>query len=170
MDPTTVELMLDQVRDIYRALSGDNLPEASPTDAGTEAPPAEEVIRRFADLEALARALPTVAERVPPFSFSPSLDAFDDEHEVLIEVSVPSMERKDIKLERQGELVIISGFRRRERAMNGRSCFHAEIPRGPFHRAVRLPVAKLGEPRIEVNAGLIEIHFPKTSARKPARA
>jgi hypothetical protein len=28
----------------------------------------------------------------------------------------------------------------------------------------------LGEPRIEVNQGLIEIHFPKTPAGKPAKA
>ena len=170
MDPTTIELMLDQVRAIYRALAGADLPEPSTTVPPGETPPAEEVLHGFANLEALARNMPSVIERVPPFSFSPPLDAFNDDHEILIELAVPGVERKDFKVERTGELVIISGFRRGERAANGRSYFHAEIPRGPFHRVVRLPYSMLGEPRIEVNQGLIEIHFPKTPAHKPAKA
>jgi len=172
MDPTTIELMLDQVRAIYRALAGADLPEPQPDSVPTpaEEPAAEDVVHGFANLEALARNMPSVIERVPPFSFSPPLDAFNDDHEILIEVAVPGVERKDFKVERTGELVIISGFRRGERAANGRSYFHAEIPRGPFHRVVRLPHSMLGEPRIEVNQGLIEIHFPKTPAHKPAKA
>src|SRR5262249_14908913 len=112
-----------------------------------------------------------VIERVPPFSFSPPLDALNDEHEVIIEVAVPGVDRKDVKVERTGELVVISGFRRGQRVTNGRTYFHAEIPRGPFHRVARLPLPMLGEPRIEVNQGLIEIHFPKTPVgTPPARA
>src|SRR5215831_932873 len=166
----TLDLMLDQVRAIYRALAGAELPESSGQAVSAEAPSAEVVLERFADLEALARNLPSVTQRVPPFSFSPPFDSFNDEHEFLIEVAVPSVERGDVKVERTGDVVVISGFRRGERAANGRTYYHAEIPRGPFHRVVRLPYSMLGEPRIEVNQGLIEIHFPKTAAHKPAKA
>jgi HSP20 family molecular chaperone IbpA len=168
MDPTTVELMLDQVRAIHRALTGKDLPDPPPQATAAKAPPAEEVVHRFADLEAIARNMPNVIERVPPFSFSPPVDALNDEHEVLIEVAVPGVERKDVKVERTGQMVVISGFRRGERAANGRTYFQAEIPRGPFHRVVRLPFALQGEPRIEVNQGLIEIHFPKTPMGTPS--
>jgi HSP20 family molecular chaperone IbpA len=174
MDPTTVELMLDQVRAIHRALTGNDPPEPPSETLSAKAPLAEEVVHRFANLEAIARHMPNIIERVPPFSFSPPLDALNDEHEVLIEIAVPGVERKDVKVERTGQLVVISGFRRGERVANGRTYFHAEIPRGPFHRVVRLPFAllgELGEPRIEFNQGLIEIHFPKTSVgTSPARA
>src|SRR5262245_46973372 len=162
----TLDLMLDQVRAIYRALAGTELPDPSGQAVSAEAPSAEVVLERFADLEALARNIPSVIQRVPPFSFSPPFDSFNDEQEFLIEVAVPSVERGDVKVERTGDVVVISGFRRGERAANGRTYYHAEIPRGPFHRVVPLPIPVMREPRIEIEHGLIRIHFPKTPAAK----
>jgi HSP20 family molecular chaperone IbpA len=169
MDSTTAELMLDQVRAIYRALSGNDLPD-SPVPKG-KAPEATDVVRRFADLEAVARTLPPVVERVPPFSFSPPLDAVDDEREVTIELAIPGIGRDDFTVECNDSWVVITGFRRGGRASNGRSYFHAEIPRGPFHRVIRLPVSVAGEPRVELNGGVIEIRLSKLPAGDtPAKA
>jgi hypothetical protein len=64
MDPTTVELMFEHVRAIYRAVAGSELPE--PTTA--EPPPTPEEVRHsFEALEALARTVSAVTEHVPPF-------------------------------------------------------------------------------------------------------
>src|SRR5262249_39991882 len=149
---------------------GSDLPAPPESAPPRPAATADQVLHQFADLEALARSIPAVMECVPPFSFSPPVDVLNDEREVLVQVAAPGVDPKEARVQRTGELVVISGVRQGQSLSNGRTYFHAEIPRGPFHRVVRLPFAMLGEPRIESSQGLIEIHFPKASAgRPPAR-
>src|SRR4051812_46226404 len=98
MHYSTVELMRDQVRAIYRALTGNELPQSETKPSPSETPiSAEEVARRFPDLEALARSIPTIVERVPPFSFSPPMDVFEDERGLLVELAVPGIDKEDVK-------------------------------------------------------------------------
>jgi HSP20 family molecular chaperone IbpA len=162
MHPRTLELMEDQTRAIYRAVTGVDLPDPAPS-TGPEVQ-IEEVARRFADLEAMARTFPAVVERVPPFSFAPPFDALDEGRTLLIELAVPGLERGDVTVERTDDLLIVSGVRTGERASNGRTYLHAEIPRGPFHRVIRLPLSTTSEPRVEVDRGLIRIHLTKVPA------
>jgi HSP20 family molecular chaperone IbpA len=165
---TTVELMRDQVRAIYRALTGDEMPD--PKDSGQPSEiTMDEVARRFADLESMARRIPSVIEKVPPFSFAPPVDACDDGQDVVIEVAVPGVRQEDIEVARVGDMLTISGVRNGSQVSNGRNYFVAEIPRGPFHRALRLPYAVVSEPRVEVDGGIVRIRLAKTPAA-PARA
>lgn len=172
MQPAMIELMRDQVHAIYRAVTGSNLPEG-------EAPPSEEgkatgeasstdlddLERRFVELETLARTLPSVAERVPPFSFTPLLDVMTVEGGVVLELALPGTDRADVEVTVEGEVLAVSGFRRADRAADGREYVHAEIPCGPFHRVVRLPIPVEGEPRVELERGLLRIHIaPATAA------
>src|SRR4051812_19584212 len=123
MQSSTVDLMRDQVRAIFRALTGTELPAVETKHAPSETPiSAEEVARRFADLEALARSPPAVTERVPPFSFSPPIDVFEDDRGLLVEVAVPGADKDDVKVELDGERLNISGVRSGERLSNGRTC------------------------------------------------
>src|SRR5262249_1948379 len=145
-----------------RALTGVDLPD--PPASISPDVPIEEVARRFADLDALARLVPAVVERVPPFSFAPPFDAIDEQRELLIELAVPGLDRSDAPVERPDELRVVSGIRSGERAPNGRTYLHAEIPRGPFHRVIRLPFSTTSEPRVEIDRGLIRIHLAKTPA------
>jgi HSP20 family protein len=171
MDAKTVQLMNEQVRAIYRALTGQDLPETGdvPHSPGPDVSPAD-VARRFAELDTLARQVPSVAERVPPFSFAPPLDAVDTGRELLIEVGVPGIEARDVRVELRGDTVTISGVRSGERGLNGRTYYHHELPRGPFHRVVGVPFPVVGEPRVEVERGLISVHLTKASKASPARA
>jgi HSP20 family molecular chaperone IbpA len=167
---TTVELMRDQVRAIYRALTGDEMPEATASEAtvSAESPDIspeismDEVARRFADLEAMARRYPVVTEKVPPFSFAPPIDACDDGQELVIEIAVPGVRQEDVEVTRSGDLLTITGLRNGSRISNGRNYFIAEIPRGPFHRALRLPYAVVSEPRVEIDSGILRIRLAKT--------
>ncbi len=167
MHPATISLMYDQVRAIYRAVTGSDMPEPEGPGASPERAPEGgqeialgDVANRFAELESVARTIPIVAERVPPFSFAPPLDAFEEGQELIVEVAVPGVERGDVTVERLGNQLVVSGMRRGERASNGRSYLHAEIPRGPFHRVIQLPYA-VAEPRVDVRQGLIRIQLTK---------
>src|SRR5262249_21976441 len=140
----------------------------SATAAETSAPSLDVVAQRFADLELIARSIPAVAERIPPFSFAPPMDAIGTEKELIFEIAVPGIERNEVNIEVSDDLLVVSGSRAGEREVNGRTYYHAEIPRGPFRRVVRLPGAVVGEPRVELDRGLIRVRL--TRATKAARA
>jgi HSP20 family protein len=168
MHPATIELMHEQVRTIYRAATGAELrddTEVEGAGAGEPSPPgSEEVERRFAELEALVRQDPELGARVPPFSFSPLLDVIDEGAELCVEVAVPGVELSDVTATVADDLLKVSGVRRGERIANGRSYAHAEIPRGPFERSVRLPYGVEPDLQLAVQNGLIVIRLYKRRA------
>jgi HSP20 family molecular chaperone IbpA len=168
---TTFQLMQDHVRAIYRALTGSDLPESPQSPPGaTEPPPPEMLARSFADLDARARSIPAVAERVAPFSFAPPLDAYRSGRELIIEVAAPGVARDEVRVELSGDTLLVEGSRSTEGIVDGRTYYHAEIPRGPFRRVVRLPIAVVGEPRVEVESGLVRVRLATAAKAPPARA
>ena len=102
MRPTSLELMHDHVRAIHRAVTGSDPPEPATPTAPTEPITADRVANDFAALEALARSLPFVAERVPPFSFAPPLDLIGTERELVIELGVPGVDREGVDATLEG--------------------------------------------------------------------
>ena len=162
MHPATIELMRQHVRIIYRAATGAELNESD--DVAEERAPAqldEEVERHFAELDALARSNPTVGERVPPFSFTPLLDVIDAGAELIVEIVAPGVEPADVQIETRAHELTISGVRRGELS-NGRVYVHAEIPRGPFRRTIRLPCAVEPHPDLDARHGELVLRLRKT--------
>jgi HSP20 family molecular chaperone IbpA len=173
MRGTPLELMHDHVRAIHRAVTGDDPPERDREQATDEkelqlAP--EIVTRRFAELEALARSIPAIAERVPPFSFTPPLDVIETERELTIEIGVPGVARTDVEVELAGDMLVVSGARAVEPAVAGRLYRHAEMPRGPFRRELQLPQPTSGPARIDVEQGIIRVRLAKTTKSSVPRA
>lgn len=169
---STYQLMQDHLRAIYKAITGGDLPEvkdAAPRSGGA-IPAAAEVVQSFAELAALARNIPSVAERVPPFSFTPPLDAYRTPRELVIEVGVPGVERGDVAARIEGSTLIVEGSRPTEVLADGRSYYHAEMPRGPFRRVVLLPTPVTGEPRVDVERGVVRVQFNTLSKAPPAKA
>jgi HSP20 family protein len=165
MNPELIEIMRDQVSSIYRAATGTAMPESEPSASELEAP-LEEVTRSFAELEALARTFPSLAERVPPFSFTPPLDAVLDGDDLLIELAVPGIERKDVTIECVDGMLIVSGVRRGHCGSDTRTYSHGEIPRGTFYRTFRIPFSIRGEPTVDLDRGLVRIRLKSSSAKQ----
>ncbi len=164
MRPSTLELMHDHVRAIHRAITGNDPPAATAAASPSEPITIEKLAGDFAELEALARSLPFVAERVPPFSFAPPLDLIGTEREVIVELGVPGVDREGVEATLDGDRLVITGARSISAALDGRIYLHAELPRGPFRREVRLPgVAGAGRARVEVDNGLVRVRVAKTS-------
>jgi HSP20 family protein len=159
MHPELIESMREQACTIYRAATGSDISEAQLVTPDSEAP-LEEVTRSFAELEALIRAIPSLAERVPPFSFTPLLDVIIEDEELLVEVAVPGTERKDISVECENGTLVISGVRRAQRA-GQRTYSHGEIPRGPFYRSFHVPFSVTGEPAVALERGLLRVRLKR---------
>jgi HSP20 family molecular chaperone IbpA len=159
--------MEQHVRDIYRALTGGELRDDELMEPAAGELSLDEVARRFIALESSVRQIPTIDERVPPFSFSPLLDVIDCEDHIVLELAVPGVARENVEVACSGEFITISGVRGGERGAGDLPYLHAEIPRGPFHRVVRVPTAFVAEPRMEIEHGLMRIYLPKAKAPEP---
>ena len=157
MQADIIQSMHDQVRAIYRALTGEDVVESETTFESTDVSD-ENLTRRFAELEAMARALPSVIERVPPFAFTPPVDVIAADGAVLLEIELPGLDRDAITVEQLPNALRISGVRRDGHAARG-NLFHAEIARGPFLRTIPLPFPIEAQPRIELDRGVLRIHL-----------
>ena len=161
MREPTVAMMLDHVRTIHRAVTGGEPPDGVLHEDAGVSPSASSVAGRFAELESLVRSIPTIAERVPPFSFAPAADIIAAEREIIVELGVPGVEARDVHAELRGGTLIISGIRPRDGS--ARVWLHAELPCGPFRRVVPLPLPVSGGPRIEVDRGVVRVRLAKRS-------
>jgi HSP20 family molecular chaperone IbpA len=161
MHGSRLGMMLDHVRSIHRAVTGSDPPEPAQLPEGADGPPPEQVMQHFAELEAFARTSPLISERVPQFSFSPPLDIIGTERELIVEIGVPGIERGDVEVELSGDVLMVLGARSTTQALDGRIYFHAEIPRGPFRRVVRLPEPVGNPTRVEVESGVVRVRLPK---------
>ena len=157
-----IDVMQDQVRTIYRALTGNNIPEIESSAPRPDAPLAE-ITRRFVELETVTRTDPFLSELVPPFSFTPPLDAFYSGDHVVVELAIPGVDRSDLNVEIVDGTVVISGVRRVHADFNGASFSHAEIPRGPFYRAFHVPLPVRPEPDVTLERGLLRIQLKRSS-------
>lgn len=164
MHPELIKSMRDQVCAIYRAATGADMPAVEAADCEPE-PPLEEVTRSFAELEAMARTNPVLSERVAPFSFTPPLDVFLDDEDLLIEVAVPGVDRKDVTVECTDGMIVISGIRRGHRGSTGKT-YSGEIPYGPFYRALRVPFPMSGEAAVTLDRGLLRVNLKGLSTNK----
>ncbi len=162
MREATVAMMLDHVRAIHRAVTGADPPDGIEHEDSGVSPTASAVAGRFAELESLVRSLPAIAERVPQFSFSPPADIISTEREIIVELGVPGVEARDIHTELRGGTLIVSGVCHRDRAA-ARVWLHAELPCGPFRRALPLPLPVGGGPRVEVDRGVVRVRLAKRS-------
>jgi HSP20 family molecular chaperone IbpA len=170
MHGTRLEMMHDHVRAIHRAITGSDPPDSGSTPTEHPALTLEQVAERFAELEAVARSLERIAERVPPFSFAPPLDIINTEKEMIFELGIPGVDRSDVEVEVFGDSLIVSGAVSTSRALDGRVYIRAELPRGPFRRAVRLPEPASGPARIEVENGIVRVRLSKASKSPLPRA
>jgi HSP20 family molecular chaperone IbpA len=162
VQPALIDLMQQRVRTIYRALTGADMPEAPPEPEREM--PAEEVTRRFVALETLARTDPSVAERIPPFSFTPGLDMTANGGEIVVELAVPGVDRDDVSVGVADDLLVISGFRRDQTGLDHLAFAHAEIPRGPFYREVHLPWSVHAAPEVDLERGLLRVRLRRSPA------
>jgi HSP20 family molecular chaperone IbpA len=160
MKPELIDVMQHQVQAIYHAVTGTDVPYVTPSDGGWVAP-LEEVTRRFAELETLVRSDPFASELVPPFSFTPPLDVFTTDDQIVVELAVPGVDEDDVSVEVVDGIVIVSGFRRAP--TRPRLFSHAEIPQGPFYRAFRVPLSVHPEPDCVLDRGLLRIQLTRKS-------
>jgi HSP20 family protein len=103
-----------------------------------------------------------------PSGWQPCCDIVETDEAIIVEVELPGMERKDVRVEVEGESLHITGERRATVERRGRQYYQVERSYGRFARQLRLPSTVERERiRARFRAGILTITLPK---KQPAGA
>ena len=80
---------------------------------------------------------------IPSFDFNsdfhPRMDISEDEKHVYIEAEIPGVEKKDLKISVQDNVLTISGEKKKEEEKKGKNYYRSERVYGSFTRSMTLP-------------------------------
>ena len=97
-----------------------------------------------------------------PGGWQPCCDVAETGEAIIVEVELPGIERKDVRVEVDGEVLRITGERRGTVERQGRQYYRMERSYGRFERRLRLP-ATVDRAGIQARfrAGILTITLPK---------
>lgn len=106
------------------------------------------------------KALPEVREWLP------RCDIAETDEAIIVEVELPGVQRKDVHVEVQADLLRITGERRAAIERRGRHYHRTERQYGRFERQLRLPLTVDREAiHARFRAGILIITLPKKAVR-----
>lgn len=126
-------------------------------------------------------ALPTYALDVDRFlndalramdghsTWAPACNTFEDERGFWIQAALPGIDRKDVEIVVENDVLWLKGERKDE-ASEKRTYFVQEVQPGPFSRSFKLPTT-VDQSRVTAHYkdGVLTIELPKREEMKPRR-
>lgn len=95
------------------------------------------------------------------------MDVYQTEHDLIVELQVPKVDPKDIKVTVEDGVLKVEGGQESQHEEKGKEYFRREIRRGQFVRMLSLPVSvKEGETKATFEHGVLKVTLPKTEAAK----
>ena len=103
-------------------------------------------------------------------SWSPAVDVFEKDDDLVIRAEVPGVEKDDIDIRIEDGNLVLRGERKREEEITDDNAYRLERSYGGFVRSFRLPKT-VDATRIAAtcNNGVLEITLPKAEESKPKR-
>ena len=100
--------------------------------------------------------------------WSPSVDIFETEHELVLKADAPEIEMKDIDLQVENGIVTLKGERKFEQEQNGRGYHRIERGHSSFVRAFTLPDSvDVDKAKAHDKSGVLTVTLSKTEVAKP---
>lgn len=101
-------------------------------------------------------------------TMEPSMDVYQTEHDLVVELQVPKVDPKDLKVTVEDGVLKVEGGTAEEQEEKGKEYFRREIRRGHFSRMLSLPVSVKEEAtKASFEHGVLKIVMPKSEAAKP---
>ena len=100
--------------------------------------------------------------------WSPAVDIFETEGEIVVKAELPGMERKDITLHLENNVLSLRGERKFEKETKDENYHRIERSYGAFSRSFAIP-ATVDEEKIraEYKDGVLNIVLPKKEQARP---
>jgi HSP20 family protein len=101
-------------------------------------------------------------------SWSPAVDIFETEGEIVVKAELPGMDRKDITLNLEKNVLTLKGERRFEKETKDENYHRIERSYGGFSRSFSIPATVDEESiRADYKDGVLKIVLPKKEQTKP---
>jgi HSP20 family protein len=101
-------------------------------------------------------------------AWSPSVDIFENDNEVVVKAELPGMNAKDIEVRLENNVLMLKGERQFEKETKEENYHRVEREYGTFSRAFALPTAVNGDKvTAEYKDGILKIVMPKREEIKP---
>lgn len=124
----------------------------------------EQEMEHFMDKFFGRRAAPVSSEILVP---SPDVEMLDKNDEVIVKAEVPGLDKPDIQVSVDGDLLTIKGEKKKEKETKEQDYYFCECAYGAFSRSLRLPVeVKADKITANLNNGVLEVHLPKAEEAK----
>jgi HSP20 family protein len=100
----------------------------------------------------------------------PELDIYEDENSIVVSADLPGMKADNIDVSVSGNMLSISGEKKKEEEKKGRSYYRLEKSSGSFSRRIELPSA-VDSKKISASYkdGVLEVTLPKVEKAKPKK-
>lgn len=134
----------------------------------------EEMDRLFSDIGFGNDWLAPVLGRAtaPPGFWSPQIEAFERDRELVLRADLPGLTRDEVDVELSDEGITIQGERKSEHTEDRDGYYRSERSYGKFYRRIPVPEGvKTDEAKASFNNGVLEITMPapQRGERKPRR-
>jgi HSP20 family protein len=101
-------------------------------------------------------------------SWSPSVDIFETEGEIVVKAELPGMDRKDITLHLENNVLTLRGERKFEKETKEENYHRIERSYGNFSRSFSIPATVDEENiRADYKDGVLKIILPKKEQARP---
>ena len=101
-------------------------------------------------------------------AWSPAVDIYETENEIMVQAELPGVERKDIVLNLENNVLTLKGERRFEKETRQENYHRIERSYGAFSRAFSIPAIVDDEKiRADYKDGILKIALPKKDQVKP---
>jgi len=93
----------------------------------------------------------------------PAMDVYDRKDHIVVKAEVPGIDKKNIKVRVEGNILSIRGETKKEREAKKKDYYCCERAYGSFYRTIPLPVAVEKEKvKASYKDGILTIELPKT--------
>jgi HSP20 family protein len=104
-----------------------------------------------------------------PGEWAPSVDVSETPKQFIVKAEIPGMDPGDMDVSVHGDVLTLTGERKKEHEEKGENIYQVERSYGAFSRSIRLPAEVAAE---KVTAtykdGVLKIHLPKIK-QKPVK-
>jgi HSP20 family protein len=101
----------------------------------------------------------------------PEIELRDRHDEMVLKAKVPGLEKADIHVTIDGNVLTLKGERKREKEPGDEDRYACETSLGRFSRSIELPLAvKPANITAALSSGVLEIHLPKAEEVNKNRA
>lgn len=103
-------------------------------------------------------------------SWSPAVDIYETESELVLSAEIPGVDEKDIEIKIEDNTLSIKGERKFEKETREENYHRIERSYGSFYRSFSLP-GTVDQEHIEARheGGVLKIHMPKKPESKPKK-